>query len=89
CGATLTWDYFHPNADRPLLLTHIEDRDIWTWTHRNSKQFLAGLDLAMGNYTDDMVDTAMKYFHDLFYVHTVSDANISPVYERLFNSGKP
>lgn len=28
-GATLAWDYLFPNEDRPLLLGHIEDRDLW------------------------------------------------------------
>ena len=28
-GATLAWDYLFPGEDRPLLLGHIEDRDLW------------------------------------------------------------
>lgn len=28
-GATLAWDYLFPNQQRPLLLGHIEDRDLW------------------------------------------------------------
>lgn len=30
CGATLTWEYFYgPDADVPLFLQYIQDRDIW------------------------------------------------------------
>ena len=28
-GATLAWDYLFPGQPRPLLLGHIEDRDLW------------------------------------------------------------
>lgn len=28
-GATLAWDYLFPGQQRPLLLGHIEDRDLW------------------------------------------------------------
>ncbi len=28
-GATLAWDYLFPQETRPLLLGHIEDRDLW------------------------------------------------------------
>jgi oligoribonuclease NrnB/cAMP/cGMP phosphodiesterase (DHH superfamily) len=28
-GATLAWDFLFPDEDRPLLLGHIEDRDLW------------------------------------------------------------
>lgn len=28
-GATLAWDYLFPGEPRPLLLGHIEDRDLW------------------------------------------------------------
>lgn len=28
-GATLAWDYLFPDEPRPLLLGHIEDRDLW------------------------------------------------------------
>ena len=28
-GATITWKYFHPDVDTPLLLKYVEDNDIW------------------------------------------------------------
>jgi oligoribonuclease NrnB/cAMP/cGMP phosphodiesterase (DHH superfamily) len=28
-GAGLTWDYLHPTEPRPVLIDHIEDRDLW------------------------------------------------------------
>jgi len=28
-GATMAWDYFHPQIPRPLLIEYIQDRDLW------------------------------------------------------------
>lgn len=28
-GARIAWDYFHPEKEAPLLIRHIEDRDLW------------------------------------------------------------
>lgn len=28
-GAGIAWDFFHPGRDRPALIDHIEDRDLW------------------------------------------------------------
>lgn len=28
-GATIAWDYFHPNEPRPPLIQYVEDRDLW------------------------------------------------------------
>ena len=37
-GAGITWDYFFPNDDRPLIISYIEDRDLWRFNLENSKQ---------------------------------------------------
>lgn len=40
-GATLSWNYFH-GSDVPALLRYIEDKDIWRWALKDSKEFSAG-----------------------------------------------
>lgn len=44
-GATLAWDFFHGTKKCPLLFRYIEDRDIWRWSLRRSKEFSASQDL--------------------------------------------
>lgn len=43
-GAVLSWMFFHPGKPVPLLLTYIEDRDLWNWKVEDSDLFLSGLD---------------------------------------------
>lgn len=38
-GAVLTWEYFFPNKEVPLLLQYIQDRDIWTKKLPNTDAF--------------------------------------------------
>lgn len=40
-GATLAWDYLYPNEDRPLLLGHIEDRDLWRFKLAGTREIQA------------------------------------------------
>jgi oligoribonuclease NrnB/cAMP/cGMP phosphodiesterase (DHH superfamily) len=37
CGATLTWEYFFPDAPVPAFLKYVQDRDLWTWQEPKSK----------------------------------------------------
>lgn len=37
-GATLAWDYLFPGEPRPLLLGHIEDRDLWRFKLANTRE---------------------------------------------------
>ena len=41
-GATLSWCYFHPSQEMPLLFRYLEDKDIWRWAMRKSEEFTAG-----------------------------------------------
>lgn len=36
-GARITWDYFHPGTPLPNLLWHIEDRDLWRFSHTDTR----------------------------------------------------
>lgn len=40
-GAMLTWMYFYPTIDAPMLIKYIEDRDIWTKKLYKTEEFTA------------------------------------------------
>lgn len=40
-GAVLTWEYFHPNKNIPLLLRYIQDIDIWKFELPSSREINA------------------------------------------------
>ncbi len=40
-GATLAWDYLFPNEPRPLLLGHVEDRDLWRFKLEGTREIQA------------------------------------------------
>jgi len=42
-GARLAWEYFHPNTDVPMLVMHVEDRDLWKFNDSNTRAFQANL----------------------------------------------
>jgi oligoribonuclease NrnB/cAMP/cGMP phosphodiesterase (DHH superfamily) len=42
-GATMAWDFLHPNVARPALLGHIEDRDLWRFKLPNTEAIQAAV----------------------------------------------
>lgn len=42
-GATLAWDYLFPGEPRPLLLGHIEDRDLWRFKLAGTREIQAAV----------------------------------------------
>lgn len=44
-GAVLTWEFLFPSDPVPELLLYIQDRDLWKFELKNSKEFSAGLQL--------------------------------------------
>ena len=40
-GATLAWDFLYPGEDRPLLLGHVEDRDLWRFKLAGTREIQA------------------------------------------------
>jgi uncharacterized protein len=40
-GATLAWDFLFPGEDRPLLLGHVEDRDLWRFRLPGTREIQA------------------------------------------------
>lgn len=48
-GAGITWDFFFPHSQRPDLINHIEDRDLWRFKLEGTREILANL----FSYTQD------------------------------------
>jgi uncharacterized protein len=42
-GAGITWDYFFPHEPRPQLLNHVEDRDLWRFALRKTREIQASV----------------------------------------------
>lgn len=42
-GAGMTWDFFFPDAPRPPLINHIEDRDLWQFKLEGTKDVMAAV----------------------------------------------
>lgn len=42
-GAGIAWDFFFPNLQRPPLINHIEDRDLWRFKLDGTREILANL----------------------------------------------
>jgi uncharacterized protein len=42
-GAGLAWDFFHPYTTRPMLIDHIEDRDLWRFKLNGTREISANL----------------------------------------------
>ena len=57
-GATLAWDYLFPGDERPLLLGHIEDRDLWRFKLPGTREIQAFV--FSHDYTFEMWDRLMS-----------------------------
>ena len=57
-GATLAWDYLFPNEPRPLLLGHIEDRDLWRFKLPGTREIQANV--FSYEYSFDLWDKLMS-----------------------------
>ncbi|MDB5997219.1 MAG: hypothetical protein JWP42_4355 [Pseudomonas sp.] len=42
-GAGIAWDFFFPDAPRPALINHIEDRDLWLFKLEGTREIQASL----------------------------------------------
>lgn len=56
-GATLAWDFLFPGKSRPLLLGHVEDRDLWRFKLPNTREIQANV--FSYNYTFEQWDKLM------------------------------
>lgn len=57
-GATLAWDYLFPDETRPLLLGHIEDRDLWRFKLPGTREIQANV--FSYEYTFELWDKLMS-----------------------------
>lgn len=48
-GAVLAWEYFHPGIPIPVVLTLVQDQDLWRFQYRDTKEVHAGLGFLKGN----------------------------------------
>ena len=42
-GAGIVWDHFFPGQPRPILLNHVEDRDLWRFALRKTREIQASV----------------------------------------------
>lgn len=42
-GCRITWDYYFPNQPPPQLLLHVEDRDLWKFALRSTREIQAAV----------------------------------------------
>jgi len=42
-GAGITWDHFHGPESRPMLINHIEDRDLWRFKLAGTREIVAAV----------------------------------------------
>jgi uncharacterized protein len=49
-AARLAWEHFHPGAEVPALVQHVEDRDLLRWLMEDSSSYLLALDAGPYNF---------------------------------------
>ena len=49
-GALLSWQFFHPDTEVPMLIRHIDDRDRWQFKMEGTKELNAALWTAPWNF---------------------------------------
>lgn len=49
-GAMLAWNYFFPDEPAPKIITRVQDRDLWKWQYRDTKDVLNTLSSADGDF---------------------------------------
>ena len=65
-GAQITWDYFHPASDRPLLVDYVGDRDLWLFKMPFSREvsaFIFAHEYTFANW--DHLDRSLRNHMDV------------------------
>jgi oligoribonuclease NrnB/cAMP/cGMP phosphodiesterase (DHH superfamily) len=65
-GAGIAWDFFHPGELRPLLVSYVEDRDLWRFKLPKSREvnayvFAHAYDFKEWDYLNDQMSNARGY----------------------------
>lgn len=66
-GARLAWEHFFPGLPSPWLVEYVQDRDLWSWKLRNSREINSGLSITPLDFA--VWDRLYNYYeppHDLF-----------------------
>ncbi len=77
-GAMMAWDYWFPDQEPPALIKYVQDRDLWRFVLRDSRQYHAGLSTYPREFPiwDDIVDNEPQSVNDLVGIgNTVLDYN--------------
>jgi len=70
-GAMLTWFYFYPTEQSPLLIKYIEDRDIWTKVLPNTDAFAAWF-----HTLPFIFEEYIKYFDEKLLLQLIQEKGI-------------
>ena len=75
-GAFLAWNYLFREDNVPLLITYIEDRDLWKWEHDSTEKILSA------------VDSFERTFENWDMLHSYLDAKDSLRWNRVKTMGE-
>ncbi len=66
-GAMMAWNYWFPNEEPPALIKYVQDRDLWQFKLRDSRQYHAGLSTYPREFPiwDDIVDNEPQSINDI------------------------
>lgn len=66
-GARLAWDFLYPHEAPPQLLLHVEDRDLWRFSHPNTRFITASLFSYEQTFSvwDDLMNSSPKKVEEL------------------------
>ena len=90
-GTALAWAHFHPGADLPLLLRHIEDIDLWRFALPGTRPVCRALRLAPFVFPawDDLIahtpDTAAPAYRNLLTQGEANETFYQTEVQRLAN----
>lgn len=61
-GAMLAWEYFFPGKTIPVLIRYVQDRDLWKWVEKHSREVSAAIasynfDYTVWNWLAEVLET--------------------------------
>ena len=74
-GAYLAWEYLFGTEEMPLLISYVEDRDLWKWELEGSEEILSA------------VDSYKKTFDNWNYLNSMLQTEGSKDWQSIFDSG--
>jgi oligoribonuclease NrnB/cAMP/cGMP phosphodiesterase (DHH superfamily) len=81
CGASLTWQFLHPNKDLPLFVKYIRDNDLGLWKKKHTHAFIAALNIKHDtNLSDSNISRWMKLMNEHVVKKLISRGKIYQEY---------